>query len=117
MDCGYLCLLYLFKLNGYHSDGLLDDYLKYKTDKGLSIYDLCQLAQMHGYPLQAYRSFKMMHRIPYIMYLRGFKTGHYIVVERVNRFIVDAYDPYLGKCRCFKWLLYLKFSFIVLIML
>ena len=117
MDCGIICIKYLLDYLNINDERTVLELSKLINDKGLSVYNIVTILNQYHIRINAYKTYRLKHKTPYIMLLRGFKTGHYIVILEVRKFSVIIFDPVLKERKVNKLLLYLKFSFIILVML
>ena len=78
------------------------------TKQGLSMYDLKnELNKV--IPTVAVMSLKLLKNTPYIAYIGAKKNGHYVLVEKVDKY-VWVYDPANKLKKCNKLYFYLLWS-------
>lgn len=116
MDCGVKAIEYLLKLRKQEHADLIHSLQQHMQERGLSIFKIIEICKSYGISVKAYKSKKIYPTTPYIAYLRGFKYGHYVVIEKVSKWQVEIYDAKYKSFKICKLLLYLIWGRKILIM-
>lgn len=90
MNCGIYCAIEYMKLLKIEDYSILCDLKERTSKKGLSVFDMTDVFQNHGYNLRAFRYERQPDAFPYIMFLPD--ISHYVLVEKRNRFTVVIND-------------------------
>ena len=115
MRCAIECLKFLQSYYLYDFKAIEEELEKRLCDKGLSILDVVETLNQFHINCKVYKSTFLLKNTPCVLYLKGKKSGHFIVLLKNKGCHVTLYDPYLKKVVVSKWRLYLKWSHISIV--
>ena len=78
MNCGVFCVQRYLQLTGKEDDGIIDELNARVTDRGLSLLDMKEVLERHGFAVGCYHDRKPQYCFPLIMLDN--KRGHYYLV-------------------------------------
>ena len=108
MNCGIEVLKRLNEILDINLNDVINNCEKKVTDKGLSMYDMkTELNKVLD--TQAIMSLKILKQTPYIAFIGPDHNGHYVLVEKVDRY-VWIYDPANKLKKCNKFHFYFIWS-------
>ena len=108
MNCGIEVLKRLNEIIDLDLEEVIRNCEKKVTKKGLTMYDLKEECSK-VIPCMAIYSIKLIKKTPYIAYIGSNAHGHYVLVEKVDRY-VWVYDPANKLKKCNKFYFYLLWS-------
>ena len=101
-NCGVACIERYLQLTDRYNDQIICELKQEVTEEGLSFQSIIDVMGRHGYSVSGYYSRKMFHEVPYVMFDR--KRKHYYLIERIDHFTVNLYDPNSGEVRILRLL-------------
>lgn len=108
MNCGIEVLKRLNEIINVDLNDVIINCENKVNDKGLSMYDLKnELNKV--LPTYAIMSLKLIKNTPYIAYIGSKKNGHYVLVEKIDKY-VWVYDSINKLKKCNKLYFYLLWS-------
>lgn len=110
MKCGIDCVQFIERYYHLQMKSAISYLKKQISEKGISIYDM--LKALSNYNAKAYKSIFLPKKTPAILYLKGNKTGHFIVLIQKNTYSLTIYDPVFKVCKINKIMMYLQWTHI-----
>ena len=108
MNCGIEVLKRLNEMIDYDLKEVIKTCENKVNENGLSMLDLkTELNKV--IPTQAIMSLKFIKNTPWIAYIGSKKNGHYVLVEKIDKYIW-VYDPSNKLKKCNKFYFYLLWS-------
>lgn len=118
MRCAIDCIKILiehYEINEEKAIKLLDEVENKINEQGLSIYDFITLTNKYYLHCIAKKSMFFPKQLPCVIYLKGKRTGHYMMLMKKEHFHFIVYDPSIEYKRIHKIWLYLYWSHICIL--
>ena len=108
MNCGIEVLKRLNEIINIDLNEVIKNCENKVNENGLSMYDL-KMELNKVLPTYAIMSLKLIRNTPWIAFIGNKKNGHYVLVEKIDKYIW-VYDPANKLKKCNKIYFYLLWS-------
>ena len=108
MNCGIEVLKRLNEILEIDLKDVIKNCESKVNENGLSMYDLKNELNKK-IPTKAFMSLRLIKHTPWIAYIGSKKNGHYVLVEKIDKY-VWVYDPANKLKKCNKLYFYLLWS-------